>query len=319
MTSGAEQDVKTIALETGFSLVGISEAAVPGNAAEFFDHWLARGFHGGMSYLERHRRFRRNPALLLDDARSAICVALNYYHKAEKAQRDVGPGEGRGAFSIHAHGEDYHGVMERMLEKLAGELETRFSGLKAVACVDTMPVSDRTMAIGAGIAWLGKNGNVISPRFGSWIFLGELITNLKLEPDTPMDTLCGDCTLCIDACPTGALAEPFMVDARKCVSYLTIEKRGEIPSGLRDKMGARVYGCDTCQSACPFNDAAVDSTVFDVGFGSPLVHMDLEELTRISDARFWSATENSAIRRCRPEGMRRNARIALDNTSREPD
>jgi epoxyqueuosine reductase len=171
------------------------------------------------------------------------------------------------------------------------------------------------MAMRAGIAWLGKNTNVISPQFGSWIFLGELLTTLDLPADQPLETLCAGCTKCIDACPTGALDTPFVLDARRCISYLTIEKRGEIDPELAPLLGADVYGCDTCQSVCPFNRVASESIVFHREQRSPLIDMPLEQLAIISDPEFTETTRGSAIRRAKADGVRRNARLALRNGS----
>jgi epoxyqueuosine reductase len=308
-----EELVRTLAIETGFSVAGIAPVSPHDNANDTYDRWLEAGKHAGMGWLIRHRPTRRDPVRLLDGARSAICVGLNYYQDVEKKQRDA---DGRGVFSIYAHGRDYHQVMEEMLDRLAARLEEQFPGIRTLACVDTRPVSDRTMAIRAGIGWLGKNSSVISPGFGSWIFLGELITDLDLAPDMALETLCANCTRCIDACPTGALENPFVVDARLCISYLTIEHRGEIPAQLQPKIGGHLYGCDTCQSVCPFNKVAVQSDHFDRGQGSPLVDKTPGELEKISDEKFRELTAGSAIRRCKPEGMRRNAAIVSGNIAR---
>jgi epoxyqueuosine reductase len=252
--------------------------------------------------------------MLLDGARSAISVALNYYQASEQ----VRPGaDARGIFSLYAQGQDYHGVMKEKLATLDRRLRALYPNMKSVACADTKPISDRTTALMAGIAWLGKNTSVISPEFGSWIFIGELVTDLDLRPDTPLKTLCGSCSLCIDVCPTGALAEPFLVDARRCVSYLTVEKRGDIPADLHKGIGLNVFGCDACQSACPYNDAAKNSDVFDRKKGSPLMGKPLDDLAAISNGRFRELTENSAIRRCGPDGLRRNAEIARFNLTEE--
>lgn len=314
-----ENQIKSIALETGFSLAGIAPAGPPPRARVFFDDWLGAGNHAEMTWLERSRDKRRDPSLLLDGARSVVCVALDYY-------LDPGPGRtaaagrgGRGLFSIYAQGPDYHRVFDEKLEELKNKLERLHPGMKSLACADTRPVSDRTYALAGGIGWLGKNTSVISPRYGSWIFLGELITDLDLEPDDPLDSLCADCRLCIDACPTGALVEPFVLDARRCISYLTVEKRGEIAADLREKIGNRVFGCDTCQLVCPFNGRAEESAVFCRSEGSPLAAATLDELEKISDLRFYDETSNSAIRRCGPDGMRRNAAIVRRNvTTSEP-
>jgi epoxyqueuosine reductase len=203
--------------------------------------------------------------------------------------------------------------MEDMLDRLAARIKEIHPEMRSLACVDTKPISDRAMAIRAGIAWLGKNSNVISPQFGSWIFLGELLTDLELTPDKPLETLCGNCTECVDACPTDALDEPFVVDAGRCVSYLTVEKRGDIPAGLHANIGVHVYGCDTCQSVCPYNCAATNSVLFDRGDRSPLIDMPVDDLARISDEEFRESTRDSAIRRCKPEGIRRNAAIVRGN------
>ncbi|MCK4775521.1 MAG: tRNA epoxyqueuosine(34) reductase QueG [Candidatus Krumholzibacteria bacterium] len=308
-----EERVKYIALEVGFSLVGITDVSPHPISNEANGRWLDAGMHGDMAYLLRHRERRRAPSQLLDGARSAICVGLNYYQEIERSQRDADGSEGRGVFSVYAHGRDYHPVMEEILDRLSVRLAGYYPDLRTYACMDTKPISDRTMAIRAGIAWLGKNSSAISPRYGSWIFLGELITNLDLEPDAPLKTLCGKCTKCLDACPTGALDDPFVVDARKCISYLTIEKRGEIPEVLHDNIGLHVYGCDICQSVCPFNNVATKSDVFHSGDRSPIVDLSLEELEQIGDEEFRELTKDSAIKRCKSEGMRRNASIVKRN------
>lgn len=315
MTTG-EEAVKALAREVGFDLVGIAGVEPHERSNRVNDRWLSEGRHGEMAWLlERHRETRRDPRLLLDGARSAICLGVNYYHGVEREQRRMGGDDGRGAFSIYVHHEDYHQVLPRLLDRLTRRLESRFPGVRTLACVDTMPISDRAMALRSGIAWLGKNTAAISPRYGSWVFLGELITDLDLLPDAPLETLCGNCTLCIDACPTGAL-EPFNLDARRCISYLTIEKRGEIPSEFHEQIGLNVYGCDTCQSVCPYNDLATESRLLPREGRSPLVDMTLDELLSLSDEEFRASTASSAIRRCKPEGLRRNAAIVKVNLER---
>jgi len=313
MGPNKEERIKTIALELGFSVVGIAGVSPHARANDVYDRWLRADMHAGMTWLSRHRQKRRDATSLLAGARSAVCVGLNYYHEKEKEQRDSDGSNGRGLFSIYAHGRDYHDVMGEMLGQLNAKLKASFPGMRSRACVDTGAISDRTMAIRAGIAWLGKNSSAISPQFGSWIFLGELLTDLELRPDRPLDTMCGKCTKCIDACPTGALDEPFVVDARKCISYLTIEERGEIPSPMQERIGLNVYGCDTCQSVCPFNNVVTNALAFDRGDRSPLVDMTVAELEKISDEEFEKKTAGSAIRRCKAGGMRRNAAIVRRN------
>jgi epoxyqueuosine reductase len=313
MAPTREERVKSAALDVGFSLVGIAAVTPHHRSNDVFERWLAAGMHGGMSWLSRHGEKRRDASTLLDGARSAVCVGLNYYQDTEKEQRTADGSDGRGLFSIYVHGRDYHDVMEEMLERLDRRLKQWFPDMRSLACVDTKPISDRSMAIRAGIAWLGKNASVISPRYGSWIFLGELLTDLELDPDRPLETLCGKCTKCIESCPTGALNEPFVVDARKCISYLTIEERGDIPPHLRGRIGVNVYGCDTCQSVCPFNGAAKQSQVFDRRDRSPLIDMPVAELEQLRDREFTEKTVGSAIRRAKASGIRRNAGIVREN------
>lgn len=305
-----EEIVKNIAHDIGFSLTGIASLEPDPRSNDKFAQWLGAGMHGDMAYLERHRALREDASTLLPGARSAVCVALNYYQPLEREQRDMDGSDGRGRFSVYVHGEDYHAVMSRMLAELERRLRLSFPNIATRACCDIQPISDRSMALRSGLAWLGKNTNVITPQFGSWVFLGEVLTTLELQADEPLETLCGKCTRCIDACPTGALDTPFTLDARKCISYLTIEKRGEIEPELASKIGIDVYGCDTCQSVCPFNRIASESIVFHREDRSPLIDMTLEQLATISDEDFRDKTKGSAIRRAKAEGLRRNARLA---------
>lgn len=318
MAASREDQVKSIARDVGFSLVGIAGVEPHERTNRVFRRWLDDGRHGDMTYLERHRPKREDSRTLLDAARAAVCVGVNYYQDIEREQRLRDGRDGCGVFSIYVHGEDYHRVMDRMLAELAERLQDTFPGCGTKACADIQPISDRAMALRAGIAWLGKNTSVISPQYGSWVFLGELLTTLDLRPDEPLESLCGSCSLCIDACPTGALDTPFVLDAGKCISYLTIEKRGEIPEAAHAAIGLDVYGCDTCQSVCPFNDVARQSAVFRRRDRSPLVDMTLDRLETISDEEFGEKTKTSAIRRCKPEGMRRNAKIVKKNLEGGP-
>ena len=309
----AESRIKTLALDVGFSLCGIARVDPDPRSNDTFSRWIGDGLHGEMAWLERHRALREDVNTVLPGARSAICVALNYYQPVEREQRGMDARDGRGRFSVYVHGEDYHAVMNRMLGRLDERVRAEFPEARTRAVCDIHPVSDRAMAMRSGIAWLGKNTNVISPQFGSWIFLGELLTTLDLPADEPLETLCAGCTKCIDACPTGALDTPFVLDARRCISYLTIEKRGDIDPALAPLVGADVYGCDTCQSVCPFNRVANESIVFHREQRSPLIDMSLDDLASISDEDFRAKTKGSAIRRAKAEGIRRNARLAIDN------
>ncbi|NIM20219.1 MAG: tRNA epoxyqueuosine(34) reductase QueG [Candidatus Latescibacteria bacterium] len=308
-----ESLIKKTAYEIGFSLVGITDLSPCPESDSAFENWLEAGNHGEMHYLERWKEKHCNPSLLLEDAKSAVCVALNYYTKALARNLALDGSDGRGIFSIYAHGRDYHDVMGEMLSALSMKLAELFPGWRSVACADTKPVSDRAFAIRSGIAWLGKNTNVISPKYGSWIFLGELITNLEMTPDAPLESLCSDCTLCIDACPAGALGQEYSMDARKCISYLTIEKRGEIPKDFHGAIGLNVFGCDECQRVCPYNAVAVESILFSSEERNRMIDMELQQLAEIGDKDFKKLAVGSVISRCGTEGLRRNAAIALAN------
>ncbi len=310
--SSPEQLVKSAAYDVGFSLAGIAAASASPRSTIVYEKWIREGRHGEMRYLSGGENKRRNPTLLLEGAKSVVCVAVNYYAKS-KADWNQGAWEdGRGEVAIYAHGRDYHEVMGDMLGELERRLGAMFPGMRARSVVDTEPISERDFAVQSGIAWLGKNTCVISPEYGSWIFLGELLTTLDLEPDAPLKSLCGKCTKCIDACPTGAL-DPYFMDANKCISYLTIEKRGEIAPKFHAAIGRNLFGCDECQRVCPFNDAAHESVVFAGAERNSLTRMRLEELVHLGDAEFKELARHTAIGRCKADGMRRNAGIVAGN------
>lgn len=312
-----EASVKRAARDAGFSAAGISDLATVEASDRGFSAWLENGYHGEMAYLQRDRELRRHPSRLLAHAASALCVSLNYYtHSPPASGADSEIEQPRGTFSIYAQRGDYHRIMERALLDVDARLKQLFPEMRSLLCVDTKPVAERTVALQSGVGWLGKNTCVISPAYGSWIFLGVLLTDLVLKSDKPLESQCGDCTLCLDACPTGALVEPFLMDARKCISYLTIEKRGEIPEAQHRGMGSKLFGCDICQQVCPYNAAQTVSPRFMEEPVCELVSMDLRELAVMSNRTFERLTRGSTIRRCRPAGMRRNAGIALENLSR---
>jgi epoxyqueuosine reductase len=305
--------VKRTALEIGFSEVGIADIEPSDESRRAYDRWIGRGMHGEMRYLSGDADKRHRPELLLDGAKSVISVGVNYYAEARELRNRSRGTAGGGVFSIYAHGKDYHIVVADMLQELAKRLDGFFSNLRTAACVDTQPISERDFAIRSGIAWLGKNTCVISPTYGSWIFLGELITNIALQSDNSLETLCGSCTLCVDSCPTGALDGEYNLDATRCISYLTIEKRGDIPREFQETIGDNLFGCDECQQVCPYNAAPTEATAFDDDVQSALLNMKLSDLAEISDERFRALTRESAIGRCKAAGLRRNARIVMSN------
>jgi epoxyqueuosine reductase len=307
----------------GFALCGVAPVA------EFPEHreispWLERGYAGEMAYLADGRR--QNPSLVVPEAKSVIVCALNY-NTANPYSGQLGtaqPGEPRGWISRYAWGRDYHEVMWERLNALAQELKAAFSEEHTSrAYADTGPVAERIFAKYAGLGWLGKNTLLISKEVGSWFFLGVIVTTLPLAPslrstELPPADLCGSCRRCLDACPTEALVAPYVLDARRCISYLTIELRGNIPDQFRSAMGQNVYGCDICQEVCPHNWDAPLTNVEEFEprhwpGGDSLLMPKLEWLASMTPEQFRERFRGSAMKRTKWKGLVRNACIALGN------
>ena len=317
----------------GFDLCGVAPAETFPELANL-PEWLARGYADEMKYLEDARR--SDPTRAMPGARSVIVCALNYntalpYSTEASAeierQKDAGP---RGWISRYAWGDDYHQVLGNKLEALITAMRAEFSAtpLEARACVDTGPVVERVAAKYAGLGWLAKNTCLINESLGSWLFLGVILTTLELAPtlspnDQPPADLCGHCRLCLDACPTEALVAPYLLDARRCISYLTIELRGEIPEDLRPAMGKMVFGCDICQDVCPWNRKAPATSLAEFlprkadGAGAPetLFAPPLEWLASLGEEDFRRIFRGSAIKRTKWRGLVRNACVAIGNSN----
>ncbi|MBK8914552.1 MAG: tRNA epoxyqueuosine(34) reductase QueG [Phycisphaerales bacterium] len=328
------QIVKRLARSIGFDRVGITHADPVGRAAYYRD-WLAAGRHGSMGYLARNPEQRLDPAQLLPGARSVICVALNYLASANSAAATAADVSGGGAAAAaqpndgeaavqraaafgrvarYARADDYHEVLHEMLaaliDAMRGEIGVPFD---ARPCVDTAPIVERELAARAGIGWIGKNTLVLIPRLGSYVFLGELVTTLALEPDAPLPDHCGSCTRCLDACPTNAFPGPYRMDATRCISYLTIEHRGEIAPQMEPGIGDWVYGCDVCQEVCPHNTRA-PATVHPRLLTQRLPErVPLEELESLGSAAYRRLTAGTAARRAGRRMWQRNARIVRRN------
>ncbi len=306
--------IKEKALEIGFDLVGVSPVG-PFPENQFYKEWLARGFAGEMRYMEREPERREDIKNILPEARSVISCGLNYNtpYPYSTEERD----KTRGWISRYAWGDDYHEVMKNRLTLLLGFIREASSPyVKARVYVDTGPVLDRVYGRYAGIGWFGKNTCLINQGIGSWIFIGEIITDLELDYDSPVPDRCGTCTKCIDACPTGALLEPYLLDSRLCISYLTIELRGGIPPGLREKVGNNIYGCDICQDVCPWNRRArvTDEPSFQPREG--LYNPDLSFLSELSEEDFRNVFKGSPVRRTKRGGFLRNVLVAMGNSGR---
>ncbi len=314
MTVSFADAIKQEALALGFDAVGIARVESPPEALSTrLLEWLSRGYNGAMAWMAREPARRSDPQTVLPGCRSVISLGMNYY--ADR-RADEGPGFGR--IARYAWGEDYHNVLQARLEQLESRIETLAPGVETRSYVDTGPVMEKAWAQQAGLGWIGKHSNLVSTRYGSWLVLGEVLTTLELEPDEPATDLCGSCTLCIKACPTGAITEPYIVDARRCISYLTIElhKPGdEIPDELAPKLGNRIFGCDDCLDICPFNVQATPAA--EPAFQpTPLsLAPDLEQLAAMDEQSFTSTFRQSPLKRAKRAGFLRNVRLAIKNTA----
>jgi epoxyqueuosine reductase len=302
-----EPRIKQWARDLGFDLVGIAAAT----AADTFDelrNWLDQGFAGEMDYLHRHAEARRHPASILEGARSVVMVGMNY-------ASGNGEGEGTvGKVARYAQGTDYHRVLWQRLNQLLARIQSVAPGCRGRGVVDTAPLLERDFARRAGLGWFGKNTMLLNKRLGSYFFLGALLLDLDLQPDAPHDTShCGTCTACLDACPTAAFVAPGQLDARRCISYLTIELRGSIPEELRPELGDWVFGCDVCQEVCPWNRKAPGAAEPALQPRPDLAHLDLIELLSLSEDEFRHRFRATALMRARRRGLLRNAALVLGN------
>jgi epoxyqueuosine reductase len=301
--------IKTQGKAIGFHQVGI--AKVESNpdsdrAANHLQNWLALGYHADLAWMANPKR--QDVRSLMPEARSLICVALNYYTPHQHSDR---PEDGK--ISRYGWGRDYHKVMGQKLKMFCNWLEEQKPGIMTRYYVDTAPIQDKFWAQQAGIGWIAKNGNVITREYGSWVFLGEILTNLDLEADLPHTEHCGTCTRCLDACPTNAIATPFVVDANRCLAYHTIENRSaELPPEIAANLSGWVAGCDICQDVCPWNQRFAKET--DVADFQPYPHNlnpKLQDLAAIEETTWDRYFRASALRRIKPTMLRRNARANL--------
>lgn len=297
--------MKQAAASLGFSACGISRAErVSDSARQFMERYIAEGRNAEMHYLERNADMRFDPRLLVEGTRSIVSVALNYYprHKMDA---------GKYTFSYYAYGQDYHVVVRsRLLElfrRLAARSEAEGGKLSGRAFCDTAPVAERYWAWRAGLGFIGKNSLIIIPRKGSFFFLGELFLSDEADAyDQPIENMCGACRKCMDACPGGAISEPFSVDARRCLSYLTIENRGALPEGTSSKMDNCIYGCDRCQSACPHNRFAEPTGIPELQPKPELMNMTPADWQRLTPEQYCKLFRDSAVKRAKYSGLMRN-------------
>jgi epoxyqueuosine reductase len=275
--------------------------------------WIAKGYHGSMEYMERHGTKRSRPAELVPGTMRVISARMDYLTDAARPAAELLNEPDKGLVSRYAMGRDYHKVMRKRLQKLATRVEQEIGPFGYRVFVDSAPVLEKALAEKAGLGWIGKHSNLLNLQAGSWFFIGEIFTDLPLPVDRPAENHCGDCVRCIKACPTGAIVGPYQVDARKCISYLTIELKQAIPVELRPLMGNRIFGCDDCQLVCPWNRFSKPSQEEDFLPRNDLDDSDLVQLFSWSEQEFLERTEGSAIRRTGYEGWLRNIAVALGN------
>jgi epoxyqueuosine reductase len=309
--------IKQWGAELGFQKVGICDIDL-GEHESHLLRWLEQGFHGEMDYMARHGTRRSRPAELLPGTLRVIAARMDYATDAARPAAELLDSPAEALVSRYALGRDYHKVLRARLRRLASRIEAAVGPFGYRVFVDSAPVLEKALAEKAGLGWIGKHSNLLDRRAGSWFFLGEIYTDLALPVDAPVGNHCGDCTRCIDACPTGAIVAPYRVDARRCISYLTIELKGAIPRELRPLIGNRIYGCDDCQLVCPWNRFAQPSPEADFLPRHGLDTATLVELFSWSEQEFLDRTEGSAIRRTGYVGWLRNIAVALGNCNALP-
>ncbi len=301
----------------GFSALGIAGVDLLEDERHLL-RWLDEGLHGRMRYMARHGTLRSRPAQLLPGAVRVVSVRMDYWPTESQPAEAILADPTAGYVSRYALGRDYHKVMRAALARLARELAERIGPFGYRVCVDSAPVLEKALARNAGLGWIGKHTNLIAREAGSWFFLGEILTDLPLPPDAPASAHCGTCTACMPACPTGAIIAPYRLDARRCISYLTIELDGPIAPELRPALGNRIYGCDDCQLVCPWNKFARRAAHPDFRVRHGLDAPRLTELFAWSEAQFEARMRGSAIYRIGYERWSRNIAVALGNAPPDP-
>ena len=309
--SDIKQTIAARARGEGFDAVRFARAQAPARAPERLTMFLGHGRHGTMDWLQRNAERRADPHVLWPEAKSVIVLGLNYAPDGDPLaileRRDAG------AISVYAQGEDYHDVIKAKLKRLAGGIAKDFA-CEVKVFVDTAPVMEKPIAEGAGIGWQGKHTNLVSREFGSWLFLASIFTTLELEPDAAENDHCGQCTRCLEVCPTKAFPAPYQLDARRCISYLTIEHKGHIPREFREAIGNRIYGCDDCLAVCPWNKFAQVAHEAKLAAREELKAPLLRDLARLDDTGFRSLFRKSPVKRIGRDRFVRNVLIAIGNS-----
>ncbi len=312
-TGAAKAEIRETALALGFDAVGFTEAHLPAAARERLNRFLQAGMHGEMGWMANRAAERGHPRSLWPEAVSAVCLGLSYAPEGDPlavlARRD------RGGISVYARNRDYHDLVKKRLKALGRWMAQRWRGTDLKVFVDTAPVMEKPLAERAGLGWQGKHTNLVSRRHGSWLFLGEILCTLPLPPDPPEADHCGSCRRCLSVCPTDAFPAPYRLDARRCISYLTIEHAGPIPEEFRAPMGNRIYGCDDCLAVCPWNKFAQAHS--EPAF-APRAELDaprLAELAALDDAAFRALFSGSPVKRIGRDRFLRNVLVAIGNSA----
>ena len=292
--------LKRKANNLGFLSCGISKAVFLEEEANKLENWLNDGKHGKMKYMENHFDMRLDPRKLVPDAKSVISLSYNYFNENLQKDKDAPK------ISKYAYGNDYHKVIKEKLKILFKELQKEFGDINGRVFIESAPIMEKAWAAKSGLGWIGKNTNLISQKVGSFYFLAEIIVDLEFEYDTPVTDHCGSCTACIDSCPTGALVKPYEIDASKCISYLTIELKDEIPSEFNGKMDNWAFGCDVCQDVCPWNRFSRKHNEPLFNPNQEMTKMGKKEWEELTEETFEVIFKNSAVKRTKYKGLKRN-------------
>jgi epoxyqueuosine reductase len=297
------QTTAKIAKEYGFDLIGFAEAKDLNLETSRLAEWLNEGYHAGMDYMARNLEKRKDIKIILPSAKSVISLGLNYYTPEKHSEE-----KNKGKVSRYAWGKDYHLIIWEKLDSIISELKEEDSSFEAISFVDTGPVMDKAWAVRSGLGWQGKHTNVISKEIGSWFFIANIITNYEFQYSNPIEDFCGSCTACIDACPTKAIVNEYVVDSNKCISYLTIENKKDIPEEFKDHFDNWLFGCDICQDVCPWNIKFFQNTRIEDFFSyEGNKEIDCSEVMQLTKEKFDTRFEISPIKRAKLSGLKRNA------------
>ena len=308
--SNISQSIKEFAKEIGFAACGFCKAEpIDEEESQRLHEWLSKSYNGEMGYMANNTEKRVDPCLLVDGAKSIVCVAMNYY--PETKQHSNAP-----QFAYYAYGKDYHDVMKGRLKQLFDFIKERVPSVNGRVFCDTAPVMERYWAMKSGIGFVGKNSLIIIPRMGSYFFLGELVLDIELDYDTPCTLSCGKCQRCMDACPTQAIISPGLIDARKCISYQTIENKGDIDAEVAEKVGDYFYGCDICQQVCPWNKYAKPHNVEEFNPSEAFLDLDEHNIATLSIEEYQRTFKGSAVKRAKLTGLQRNLAVWRQNRDR---